>query len=363
MGPCMEHWRQSVCMCWQSLDRWYLSMLFARMVRYGIVPNRSISTNVRNRDPFSLRVPENQMKIRFQLVATTFWGAIKDYNYVMNSQWLNELLKRNYQWRLNLPLRFFLLKTIHTFYFHQTNRLKCNFLGKFAKIRRKTYLVKQILLLCTVWQSMLEGAVKNSTSHAHCFMRKFTRRRSCHWRFFSDCLPIRNVNSITKKAKHFSSDYRLFFFDKNFIENKSINRFRSFKSISDSIETMSTRWYPIYKRGNPQLRVFMTDFWMKMVRNDVKPTPPANVVTFHCSMEMTSHDIKNYLTKIYNIPVVNVKTEVRLGEFFRDPFKRYVKKKDDYRVAIVTMVRTLTEKYNNIKLWMLILVSVPSQRT
>lgn len=101
---------------------------------------------------------------------------------------------------------------------------------------------------------------------------------------------------------------------------------------------MSTRWYPIYKRGNPQLRVFMTDFWMKMVRNDQKPTPPPNVVTFHCSMEMTKHDIKNYLTKIYNVPVVDIRTEVRLGEFYRETVKKYIKKKDDYRVAIVTMV-------------------------
>lgn len=101
---------------------------------------------------------------------------------------------------------------------------------------------------------------------------------------------------------------------------------------------MSTRWYPIYKTGNPQLRVFMPNFWMKMVRNDQKPTPPSNVVTFQCSKEMTKHDIKNYLTKIYNIPVVDVRTEVRLGEFFRDQVKKYIKKKEDYRVAIVTLV-------------------------
>ncbi|XP_031630549.1 39S ribosomal protein L23, mitochondrial [Contarinia nasturtii] len=111
---------------------------------------------------------------------------------------------------------------------------------------------------------------------------------------------------------------------------------------------MSTRWYPIYKRGNPQLRVFMPNFWMKMVRNDQKPTPPANVVTFHCSMEMTKHDIKNYLTKIYNVPVVDVRTEVRLGEFFRDPINKYVKKKDDYRVAIVTMPAEQTFEFPTI---------------
>lgn len=55
-------------------------------------------------------------------------------------------------------------------------------------------------------------------------------------------------------------------------------------------------------------------------------------------MEMTKHDIKNYLTKIYQIPVIDVRTEVRLGEFYQDVIKKYVKKKDDYRVAIVTMV-------------------------
>lgn len=101
---------------------------------------------------------------------------------------------------------------------------------------------------------------------------------------------------------------------------------------------MSTRWYPLYTRGNPQRRVFLTDFFMKLVRNDSKPTPPSNVVTFHCSMEMTKHDIKNYLSKIYKIPIIDVRTEVRMGEFFKDPVKSYVKKKDDYRVAIVTMV-------------------------
>lgn len=106
---------------------------------------------------------------------------------------------------------------------------------------------------------------------------------------------------------------------------------------------MSTRWYPIYKTGNPQLRVFLTDFWMKMVRNDVKPTPPPNVVTFHCSMEMTEHDINNYLTKIYKIPVVAVRTEVRMGEFIRDPARKYIKKKDDFRVAIITLVCSLCQ--------------------
>jgi hypothetical protein len=44
---------------------------------------------------------------------------------------------------------------------------------------------------------------------------------------------------------------------------------------------MSTRWYPIYQRGNPQLRVFLPNFWMKMVEpnyNQYKATALPNKV-------------------------------------------------------------------------------------
>ena len=44
---------------------------------------------------------------------------------------------------------------------------------------------------------------------------------------------------------------------------------------------MSTRWYPIYQKGNPQLRVFLPNFWMKMVKpnfNQYKASTPANKV-------------------------------------------------------------------------------------
>lgn len=99
---------------------------------------------------------------------------------------------------------------------------------------------------------------------------------------------------------------------------------------------MSSRWYPIYQRGNPQLRVFLPNFWMKLVR----PTEeqPANVVTFAVSTEMTKHDVKNYLEKIYKIPVVDVRTRIAMGETKRDLAYGYVTKKDDVKLAYVTMV-------------------------
>lgn len=99
---------------------------------------------------------------------------------------------------------------------------------------------------------------------------------------------------------------------------------------------MSTRWYPLYQRGNPQLRVFLPNFWMKIIR----PTEPQpkNVVTFSVSMEMTKYDVKNYLEKIYKIPVMDVRTRIALGETKRDTYYGYVTKKDDVKIAYVTMV-------------------------
>ncbi|XP_075214160.1 mitochondrial ribosomal protein L23 [Lycorma delicatula] len=100
---------------------------------------------------------------------------------------------------------------------------------------------------------------------------------------------------------------------------------------------MSTRWYPIYQRGNPQLRVFLPNFWMKLVRPNVDQ--PKNVVQFITSVQMTSYDIKNYLEKIYKIPVVEVKESIETGEFKRQPQHGYVIKDDDFKRAYVTLPR------------------------
>lgn len=99
---------------------------------------------------------------------------------------------------------------------------------------------------------------------------------------------------------------------------------------------MSTRWYPLYQRGNPQLRVFLPNFWMTLMRPELEQ--PKNVVQFSCSMQMTTHDIKNYLEKIYKIPVIGVRTRIAMGETQRDPVAGYVTKKDDEKIAYVTLV-------------------------
>ncbi|XP_071450944.1 large ribosomal subunit protein uL23m [Hetaerina americana] len=100
---------------------------------------------------------------------------------------------------------------------------------------------------------------------------------------------------------------------------------------------MSTRWYPIYQRGNPQLRVFLPNFWMKLVKP--KFNQPPNIVKFMVSMEMTRLDVKNYLEKIYKIPVMDVRTQIELGPTRREPLKGYVIKDEDVKVAYVVMPR------------------------
>lgn len=99
---------------------------------------------------------------------------------------------------------------------------------------------------------------------------------------------------------------------------------------------MSSRWYPIYQRGNPQLRVFLPNFWMKLIRPIEEQ--PKNVATFSVSMEMTKYDVKNYLEKIYKIPIVDVRTRIELGSTKRDTTYGYVTKNEDMKIAYVTMV-------------------------
>ncbi|KAL1506344.1 hypothetical protein ABEB36_005727 [Hypothenemus hampei] len=100
---------------------------------------------------------------------------------------------------------------------------------------------------------------------------------------------------------------------------------------------MSTRWYPIYQRGSPQLRIFLPNFWMKLIKPTVDQ--PSNLVNFACSMEMTRFDMKNYLEKIYNVKPIHIRTRIASGKCRRDPGKGYIVKNDDIKYAYVTLPR------------------------
>lgn len=66
-------------------------------------------------------------------------------------------------------------------------------------------------------------------------------------------------------------------------------------------------------------------------------------------MEMTRHDVKNYLEKIYNVPVVNVRTRIALGKTRREPLKGFVLKEDDMKLAYVTLVRIVLDPSDFLK--------------
>lgn len=65
---------------------------------------------------------------------------------------------------------------------------------------------------------------------------------------------------------------------------------------------------------------------------------PNNIVQFHCSMEMTKFDVKNYLQKIYNVNVLDVKTFIAAGKTKRDKLQGSIIKEDDRKIAYVVLV-------------------------
>uniref|UniRef100_A0A3B5MVN4 Large ribosomal subunit protein uL23m n=1 Tax=Xiphophorus couchianus TaxID=32473 RepID=A0A3B5MVN4_9TELE len=72
---------------------------------------------------------------------------------------------------------------------------------------------------------------------------------------------------------------------------------------------MSRLSYPLYQLGNPQLRIFRPNWLLTLVRPG-KEQPP-DTVQFRIPMDMTKYDVKNYLEKIYNVPVGVIRTRIQ----------------------------------------------------
>ncbi|XP_041354669.1 39S ribosomal protein L23, mitochondrial-like isoform X2 [Gigantopelta aegis] len=85
--------------------------------------------------------------------------------------------------------------------------------------------------------------------------------------------------------------------------------------------------YPVYWSGNPQLRVFLPQFWMKMIKPEREI--PSDVVHFVVHPQMSRIDIKNYLEKIYQVPVLSVRTDVHRGKEIKHPIRDHVVALDD----------------------------------
>nr|XP_019574131.1 PREDICTED: 39S ribosomal protein L23, mitochondrial isoform X5 [Rhinolophus sinicus] len=102
----------------------------------------------------------------------------------------------------------------------------------------------------------------------------------------------------------------------------------------------STTWYPLYQLGNPQLRVFRTNFFIQLVRPGT--AQPDDTVQFRIPMEMTRVDLRNYLERIYNVPVSAVRTRVQHGSNRKRDHRNVRLKKPDYKVAYVQLAHGQT---------------------
>ncbi|KAL7455168.1 hypothetical protein ACHAWC_006724 [Mediolabrus comicus] len=73
-------------------------------------------------------------------------------------------------------------------------------------------------------------------------------------------------------------------------------------------------------------------------------TTPATAI-FRIQPSMTKHEVTEYLTKIYKLPVVQVRTQNYLGKRMRIIGKRSVAyaKRPDYKKAFVTFDNTLVD--------------------
>ncbi|KAM7542744.1 hypothetical protein Aperf_G00000001478 [Anoplocephala perfoliata] len=66
--------------------------------------------------------------------------------------------------------------------------------------------------------------------------------------------------------------------------------------------------YPKFTPGDPQLRMFLPPFWMKMLYPGEKC--PKRLAVFKIHPQMTKFDVKQYLEKIYKVPVVGVRLKM-----------------------------------------------------
>uniref|UniRef100_M3XUZ4 Large ribosomal subunit protein uL23m n=1 Tax=Mustela putorius furo TaxID=9669 RepID=M3XUZ4_MUSPF len=95
--------------------------------------------------------------------------------------------------------------------------------------------------------------------------------------------------------------------------------------------------FPLYQLGNPQLRVFRTNFFIRLVRPGT-----AQPFQFRIPMEITRVDLRNYLERIYNMPVATVRTRVQHGSNRKRDHRNVRVKRPDYKMAYVPLAHGQT---------------------
>ncbi|XP_007431394.1 39S ribosomal protein L23, mitochondrial-like [Python bivittatus] len=102
-------------------------------------------------------------------------------------------------------------------------------------------------------------------------------------------------------------------------------------------------FYPLYQLGNPPTRIFRTDYFLTLVRPGIPL--PEDTVQFRIPMDMTRIELKDYLEKIYNVPVAAVRTRIQHGSNKQRDDKNRRIKKPDYKVAYVQLAAGQTFQF------------------
>mmetsp|Transcript_11874 Transcript_11874/g.23720 ORF Transcript_11874/g.23720 Transcript_11874/m.23720 type:complete len:106 (-) Transcript_11874:2-319(-) len=83
------------------------------------------------------------------------------------------------------------------------------------------------------------------------------------------------------------------------------------------------------------VRVFFPNMYLRLISWKPNKSPPQALL--RVPPKMTKHEVKEYLTKIYNVPVTKVMTANFLGKWKRLYGKRKILsyKRRDYKTALV----------------------------
>jgi len=65
--------------------------------------------------------------------------------------------------------------------------------------------------------------------------------------------------------------------------------------------------FPLHYEGAPQRRLYMPEWYLTLVKPDEEM--PKNYVRFHIPADMTKYDLKEYLSKIYDVKILSITLE------------------------------------------------------
>jgi len=105
---------------------------------------------------------------------------------------------------------------------------------------------------------------------------------------------------------------------------------------------MTSRVSRLFQPGQQRPRVFLPDFWMKLLETPTVGLErlPAYAALFEVDPRMSRLDVREYLTKIYKLPVRDVRIRMVLGEIeWSHPkdlvFRKALWKEEDRKHAYV----------------------------